>query len=222
MSTSESLRGKIAWITGGGRGLGSAIAERFAAEGAEVVVSSREAGIQADVRDREQVDAAAAQIRERFGRVDILVNNAGVYGGSSIEDVDEAAWTDAIETNLGGPFRCSQAALKLMPDGGRIIHVGSIHGLVGDAQAAPQCASKFGLIGLAQSMAAVLRPRNITVNVVCPGSIDPEGGAGLTEQVSRESVASLCAFLASGEAAQITGAVVSIPGTTHARITLKP
>lgn len=217
---SEALRGKIAWITGGGRGLGAAIAERFAAEGAEVVVSSREAGIQADVRDREQVDAAVAQIRERFGRIDVLVNNAGVYGAASIADVDEADWTDAIETNLGGPYRCSQAALKLMPDGGRIIHIGSIHGLVGDANAAPQCASKFGLIGLAQSMAQALRTRQITVNVVCPGAID--AGAGLTEKVSKESVAALCAFLASAEAAQITGAVISIPGTTHAKITLKP
>lgn len=238
------LKGRVAWITGGGRGIGAAIALAFADEGADVAVSSRTASeiasvakqvqakgrrglsVWADVGDRRSVDAAVTEILGTLGRIDILVNNAALYGAQPVTDVSEKSWGEVLDVNLSGPFRCAQAVLPQMiaRGSGRIINIGSIHGLVGDAHAAAQCASKFGLTGLTLSMAETLRPKGIAVNIVCPGAVakaDPAVNP-LSAKVPPENVARLCVFLASDEAASMTGSVVTISGTTHAPISLKP
>jgi len=190
------LRGKVALVTGGGRGIGQAIATAFAQQGARVAIASRRQdqlaaaareleglGAEAlalpmDVTERPQVEAAIAEIARRWGRLDILVNNAGVSGMTPLnggEGVDRL-WHQILATNLTGMYYVTRAALPRMPDHAhaRIINISSVLGKFGVAGYAAYCTSKHGVIGFTRALAPELAPRGITVNAICPGWVDTE------------------------------------------------
>jgi NAD(P)-dependent dehydrogenase (short-subunit alcohol dehydrogenase family) len=176
-------------VTGAGRGIGQATAERFASEGADVTLIGRSsgpleevaAGIRAagglatphacDVRSGDDADAAVAAVVARTGRVDVLVNNAGIDDDTPFLDIDRDRWLDVVATNLTGPFLMSQAAARAMRDagGGVILHNISIDASGGDGTFASYNASKAALLGLNRTMALELAPHGIRVNGVSPG-----------------------------------------------------
>ena len=189
----ERLKGKAALITGGGTGIGRAIALRFAAEGARVVIAQRNAealdatvaeieaaggwarAVPTDITQTDQVLALVDQAIEVTGRVDILVNNAGRTGrAGAFLDVDLDVWRNFIETNLTGPFVIAQAVARHMVSArvpGRIINTGSVDSFASEMQAAPYAASKGGLLMLTRSMAIELGSHGISVNLLAPGPI---------------------------------------------------
>ena len=187
-----ALENKVAIVTGAGRGAGRAISQRLAREGASVVAVARTKteldrlaaeiaaangvceAVEADVSNPADARRMAAQAVERFGRIDALVNNAGVGGPvSSVEETPLAAWQQTLDVNLTGPFLCSQAVLATMKEqrSGHIIMISSGAGKQGYPNMAAYCASKFGLHGLAQSLAAEVSDLNIRVSTILPGSI---------------------------------------------------
>lgn len=199
----KKLQNKIALITGGSRGIGAAIAKRFAREGCHVAITFaaskdkasalvkelekegvKAIALQADQADPAQVEAAVQKAGKHFGKIDILVNNAGVFAEGSIEDphLDIDALKRLLAVNIMGVFTATRAAVSLMKDGGRIITIGSIMGeraiLPGRADYA---ASKAALVGYTQGWARDLGPKNITVNLVQPGPIDTDMNPDNTE-----------------------------------------
>jgi NAD(P)-dependent dehydrogenase (short-subunit alcohol dehydrogenase family) len=188
------LAGKVAFITGASRGIGEAIARRFAAEGARVALAARdEAGseriaaqltergeeavaISCDVTIPVSVSNAIASIVARWGRIDILVNNAGLGGPTPLDDSDDSRWNAIIATNLTAVFRVTREAAPFLPQGARIINMSSVLGRFGVAGQAAYSASKHGVIGLTRSLALELAPRQITVNALCPGWVETEMG----------------------------------------------
>ncbi len=189
------LKEQVAIVTGGGRGIGSAIAVALAQEGAKVVVNySRsasaaeevvakivEAGgeaiaVQADVANAEEVDRLVKTAIETFGRLDILVNNAGVTRDKLVMRMSEEDWDAVLNTNLKGTFLCSKAVVSsfMRQRSGVIINVGSVIGKVGAAGQANYSASKAGLVGLTKSLAKELGSRNIRVNAVAPGFVETD------------------------------------------------
>ena len=192
--TAQPLSGQVALVTGGGRGIGAAIAESLGRLGAAVVICGRSprpleasaakirsAGGQAealecDVQDLASVERVAARIRQTFGRLDILVNNAGVGGfGGPLHKMPPNDWDAVLNTNLRGVFYCIRAFTPLLLErGGHIINISSIAGKNALPNGAAYAASKWGLNGLSYSVAEELRGQNIRVSVVCPGSVDTE------------------------------------------------
>ncbi|SRR5579883_864132 len=187
-----ALENQVAIVTGAGRGAGRAIALRLAREGMSVVAVARTrehldqlAGeiaaangvceaISADVANPADARHIAAQALERFGRIDVLVNNAGIGGPiSSVDETPVDEWRRTLDVNLTGPFLCSQAVLPTMKEqrSGHIIMISSGAGKQGYPNMAAYCASKFGLHGLAQSLAAEVSDLNIRVSTILPGSI---------------------------------------------------
>jgi 3-hydroxybutyrate dehydrogenase len=186
------LKGRVAWITGGGTGVGAGIAEAFAMAGATVGISSRnpeqlkkaerqfsERGLSvwtdvADVTRPDEVDTVCGEIVKRFGKIDILVNNAGVSGPAPLVGMGDEHWRRIIETNLTGPFYCSRAALRRMQDQAhcRIINISSVLGKFGVAGYTAYCATKHGIIGFTRALALEVAGRGITVNAICPGWVD--------------------------------------------------
>jgi 3-hydroxybutyrate dehydrogenase len=195
-SEGKGLRGRIALITGGSRGIGRAIAETLAQAGVTVVITGRDAtrlaasaaaigalpgasavhGIALDVGDPASVAREFADVRERIGRVDILVNNAGEAASAPFHRTDEALWERMLQVNLTGAWRCTREVLPhlMKADYGRIINIASTAGLVGYAYVSAYVAAKHGLVGLTRSLALETARTGITVNAVCPGYTDTD------------------------------------------------
>jgi 3-oxoacyl-[acyl-carrier protein] reductase len=200
------LEGKVAVVTGAGRGIGRAIALRFAAEGADVVCVSRTAENSAkaadevralgrrawahavDVSDAQAVEAVATAILAETGRVDILVNNAGVTRDGLLMRMSEADWDAVLDTNLKGAFLVTRAFTRplLKQRAGRIINVASVIGLIGNAGQCNYAASKAGLIGLTKSVAREFASRGITCNAIAPGFITTDMTSVLAEDLKAE------------------------------------
>jgi NAD(P)-dependent dehydrogenase (short-subunit alcohol dehydrogenase family) len=179
-------------ITGGGRGIGRAIALGFAEPGAIVAIAGRttaqldrtageirERGGEAisltlDVTNAASVSRAFAELRDQVTSLHLLVNNAGIGGGQPVEGSDEHAWRRILDTNVAGTYLVSREALPLMQPGGRIVNMSSVLGRFGVAGYTAYCASKHAVIGFTRALALELAPRAITVNALCPGWVDTE------------------------------------------------
>lgn len=227
-------------VTGGNRGIGLAIAHAFADAGDQVAVTYRSGeppeslmksgclAVRCDITDPEQVERAYKEIEEKQGPVEVLVANAGVTRDQLLLRMSEEDFSSVLETNLTGTFRVVKRATKRMLRArtGRIVLISSVVGLLGSAGQSNYAASKAGLVGFARSLARELGSRNITCNVIAPGFVDTdmtkaltdEQRANIVEQVplgryaQPEEVAASVRFLASDEAAYITGAVIPVDG----------
>jgi 3-oxoacyl-[acyl-carrier protein] reductase len=222
-------------VTGGNRGIGLAIAQRLAADGDAVTVTSRSGDpiegltvAKCDIRDTAQVDAAFTIAEEANGPVEVLVANAGVTRDQLLALMSEDDFTSVIDTNLTGAYRVAKRAVRGMIRlrRGRIILISSVVGLLGSGGQANYAASKAGLVGFARSLARELASRNITVNVVAPGFVETDMTAELPEDrkkailatvplaryASTAEVAGAVAFLAGPDAAYVTGAVLPVDG----------
>jgi ketoreductase len=179
-------------ITGGGRGIGRAIALAFAEPGTIVAIAARtsaqldraaaeirQRGAEAipltmDVRDARSVGAGFARLKERVPGLDVLVNNAGVGGGQPVEGSDEEAWRRIIDTNVTGTYLVCREALPFLGVGARVINLSSVLGRFGVPGYTAYCASKHAVIGFTRALALELAPRSITVNAICPGWVDTD------------------------------------------------
>lgn len=195
MADKQALDGQVALITGGGRGIGAAIAARLAVLGAQVLIAGRNmdpleptrkrieaAGgkamaMKCDVTDLKSVESAAAEVKTKFGRLEILVNNAGIGAFSQpLHRMEPQEWDHVMNTNLRGVYFCIRAFAPMMIEArsGHIINISSLAGKNALPNGAAYAASKWGLNGLSYSVAEELRGSNIRVAVVCPGSVDTE------------------------------------------------
>ena len=190
---------KHALVTGGGSGIGAAIARVLVDKGAKVTITGRnrdrleataaELGTSlqvADVSDREQLAAAFRAAEEDHGKVDVLINNAGIAESSPFARMDDEMWDRIIGVNLTGVYYCCREAIggMLESGGGRIVNVASTAGLRGAAYIAAYCASKHGVIGLTRALAAEFAAKNITVNAVCPGYVDTDIVSNAIDNIS--------------------------------------
>jgi NAD(P)-dependent dehydrogenase (short-subunit alcohol dehydrogenase family) len=244
------LESKVAIITGASKGIGRAIAEKYAAEGAAVVVASRSMdllsgiadqinssggralAVEVDVRNAASVDELVAKTVAQYGRLDIMVNNAGISMAQPSETLATADWERAVQTDLFGVFYGCQSAARQMiaqGDGGNIINVTSVYGLVAAPLRAAYCSSKAAGNMLTKVLACEWADRNIRVNAIAPGYIRTELVQGVIDQgimdvaaVQRrtpqhrigevEDVIGLALFLASDESSFMTGSVVIVDG----------
>ena len=189
------LGGRHAIVTGGGTGIGAAIAAALEAEGAIVTRIGRRpeklgaGGIAADVTDRASIDAAFAVARERHGSISILVNNAGQAGGEAFARITPELWRQRLAVNLDGVFHCCQAALAdlLAAEAGRIVTIASTAGLRGYAYTAPYVAAKHGAVGLTRALAAEFAKTRLTANAVCPGFTDTDLVAGAITNIREKT-----------------------------------
>lgn len=234
----SELAGQVAVVTGAGRGIGRAIALKFAAAGADVVCVSRTAenssrvaqevralGRQAwahavDVADGAGVAALADQILKDCPRVDILVNNAGVTRDGLLMRMSEADWDTVLDTNLKGAFHFTKALARafLRQRGGRIINVASVIGLMGNAGQANYAASKAGLIGFTKAMAREMGSRGVTVNALAPGFIETDMTAGLKPEMKEELLKQIPLGVL-GQPGDIAGAALFLAGPCARYIT---
>ena len=232
------LDNKIAVVTGAGRGIGRAIALKFAAEGAHVACVSRTAensekvageiralgrpawSYAVDVSDGPAVAAAAEKILAEAGRVDILVNNAGVTRDGLVMRMSDEDWDAVLNTNLRGAFTFTKALSRsfLKQRSGRIINVASIIGLIGNAGQSNYAASKAGLIGFTKSIAKEFGSRGITVNALAPGFIETDMTAVLNAEI-RQSLLEKIPLASFGQADDVANAALFLAGETGRYIT---
>ncbi len=252
------LREKVAIVTGGGGGIGRSISLHLAQEGASVIVvdlnlrSAEETArqildagggakaIRADITEKKDVQAMAAEAGTLTGRIDILVNCAGTDKKGAITELSVETWDLLLDLNLKGTFLCTQAVMPTMIDQryGRIVNIASMAGKTGEPLTSPYCASKFGVIGFTQSVALEVGKHNVTVNAVCPGPTNTElfkqsiaqfatlNDVSEQEYLQKvfidhtpmgrvaepEDVARAVVFLASDDAAYITGSTLNVSG----------
>jgi 3-oxoacyl-[acyl-carrier protein] reductase len=242
------LEGKIAIVTGASRGIGRAIAETLAAEGATVVVNyqtnaaaadevvaaitaagGRALAVAADVSDMAAAEGLIKAAIDAFGHIDIVVNNAGTTRDTLLLSMKEEQWDVVLATNLKSVFNVCKAAARPMlrrKQGGRIINISSVSGIVGQPGQTNYAASKAGIIGFSKSLAKEVGSRGITVNVVAPGFVLTDLTAGLSDELVQQTlgyiplgrwgqaqeIAHAVAFLASDRASYITGAVLQVDG----------
>ncbi len=239
------LTGKVALVTGASRGIGRAIAQSLARQGATVVAAARgdnaadtvamitSAGgkaeaVSIDVTDSAALESLPASIVARHGRLDILVSNAGITRDQLLMRMKREDWDAVIATNLTASFTLAQATIRpmLKQRGGRIIAISSVVGQMGNAGQTNYAASKAGLIGFAKALAREVASRGITVNVIAPGMIETDMTKAISEKAqvdwaaqiplgrlgSVDDIASAACFLASDEAAYITGQVLAVNG----------
>jgi len=234
---------RVVVVTGGTRGIGRACAERFAHEGAHVVVCGRSeasaaqaaeqmgkhaSGYACDVSDPEAVTGLMAKVESDFGAIHVLVNNAGITDDGLLMRMKDETWHRVLQTNLSSVFYCCRACARgmLRQRSGRIINLTSIVGVRGQAGQSNYSAAKAGIIGFTKAYAQEVAPRGITVNAVAPGLIETD----MTQTISDEQrqalvqriplqragrpadIAGVVAFLASDDAAYITGAVIPVDG----------
>jgi NAD(P)-dependent dehydrogenase (short-subunit alcohol dehydrogenase family) len=186
MSVANTLQNRHAVVTGGGQGIGAAITRLLVAQGANVTVLGRKLetvlalaaehpehmyALSADVSDAEQVQAAFANARQRFGPIAILINNAGQASSAPFLKTDAALWNQMLAVNLTGTMLCTQAAVPdmLAAQWGRVVNIASTAGLAGYAYVAAYCAAKHGVVGLTRALALEFAKKGLTVNAVCPG-----------------------------------------------------
>ncbi|WP_308468761.1 3-oxoacyl-ACP reductase FabG [Rathayibacter soli] len=222
-------------VTGGNRGIGYAIAEEFVAQGHRVAVTVRAGegpagtlAVRADVTDAASVDAAFTEIESSLGPVEVVIANAGITRDTLLMRMSAEDFDAVVDTNLGGSFRVVKRASKgmLKLRFGRIVLISSVVGLYGSAGQVNYAASKSGLIGMARSITRELGSRGITANVVAPGFIETDMTAELSAAQQAEykknipagrygsvsEVAKAVAWLASDDAAYISGAVIPVDG----------
>jgi 3-oxoacyl-[acyl-carrier protein] reductase len=229
------LRNKICIITGAAQGIGRATADKFAAEGAIVIACDRRIdqvnGFEShavDVTEREQVNAMAALVKERYGRIDVLVNNAGITKDARLVKMTAEQFDAVIDVNLRGVFHCAQAVADTMVAQGQgvILNASSVVGIYGNFGQTNYAASKFGVIGFTKTWSRELGPKGIRVNAVAPGFIETPILGTVPDKVLQimreqvplkrlgrpEEIANVYAFLASDEASYINGAVLEVSG----------
>lgn len=227
--------GRVVLITGGSRGIGLATAQRFKALGDRVAITYNSSpppegffAVKCDVTSSADVDDAFKAVEQHFGPVEILVSNAGMTKDMLLLRMSEDDFTEVIDANLTAAYRVAKRAAQgmLKARKGRIIFVSSVVGLLGSAGQVNYSASKSGLVGLARSIARELGSRSITANVVAPGPVATDMLAALSEDrrealtaavplgrlASPDEIAGTIAFLASADAAFITGAIIPVDG----------
>jgi 3-oxoacyl-[acyl-carrier protein] reductase len=235
-----SLAGKSAFVTGGSRGIGRAIAKGLARAGADVAFSYRERRDEAektlaeieslgrrglalpmDVSDRASVEAAAKDAHAAFGSLSILVNNAGINKPTDFDQVSDADWDQILATNLKGPFVCAQVFLPLLAKsgGGSIVHIGSVSGQYGGPRTAHYAASKAGLISLAQVIARFGAEHKVRSNVVSAGLIQSDMAAAGMQAASVQKAAEQILLKRFGTTDEVADAVVFLASDASSYIT---
>lgn len=231
------LQGKVAIVTGAGKGIGKGIALALAHEGCAVVVSDideagcaetarevaalgvKSLGVPCDVSSRAAVENLFNEAVKVFGKIDIVVNNAGIYPFVPIEKMTEEDWDKVIDVNLKSVFLCAKEAARLLPEGGRIISISSIASLIGFEGLAHYCASKSGINGLTRVLALELASKKITVNAVAPGAIDTPGLSNDMTDTEKQQTIPLIPLGRLGQPSDIASTVVFLASEKASYIT---
>ena len=240
-SCSRDLEGKVALVTGAGSGIGYAIAERFAREGAAVAINylghgkeaqalARDLGaagakataLEADVSNAAAVGSLVAQVVERFGRLDVLVNNAGIEKSQPLLEIDEASWDRTLAVDLKGPFLCLQAAARRMTEsgGGSIVNISSIHEDFPFPTYTPYAAAKGGLRMLMRNAALELAPLGIRVNNIAPGAIaTPINAATLADPAKVKRLQEIVPLMRMGKPEEVAEVALFLASDRSAYVT---
>lgn len=233
--TASAQQPRVVLVTGGSKGIGRGIAQRLHAAGHKVAATYRSGdvpagilGVQCDITDPGQVDAAFAAVESELGPVEVLVANAGITRDTLLMRMSDDDWSAVIDTNLTGSFRVAKRATRGMMRArfGRMIFISSVVGQLGSAGQVNYASSKAGLVGLARSLARELGSRGITANVVAPGFIETDMTAVLSEDMVKkytdqiplgrlgavDDIAATIEFLVSDAAGYVTGALIPVDG----------